>query len=134
MRRLFLALTALAVLTAPACAGESPAVSRTKHATVGELLLLKLRGNPSAGDKWRLNEEQSKGLDLVAVDQVGWIMAPEAQSIFFQKHSILNVSVMPKAPGRAELAFDRHRTYGRHAMVNTTVIRVVIEPKKTASR
>ena len=103
--------------------------------SVGQLVMLKLPGNPRAGYKWQLNKEKSKGLKLVTVDQIGWIMAPEARSMFFTKASILNVGVTGLKAGEADLAFDYYRTWGTHTSVRTSIVKVIVAPQsKTAAR
>lgn len=125
------AALAAAAGAAPLQAAASPQIKETR---VGGTLVLKLPGNPRAGYKWQLNAEQSRGLDIVDVKQIGWILAPEGRSMFFRKESILNVAVQAKSPGEASLAFDYFRTWGNRMTVRTTTVRVIVKPAETARR
>ena len=109
-------------------AAEDPQIILTSETKVGEVVFVKLPGNPQEGYKWRLNKELSTGLDLVSVDQIGWLMAPKVKSMFFQQQSVLNVSVRAKASGRAHLAFDYYRRYSGYTYSKTSMVRVIIKP------
>ena len=101
-----IAMLLLASGSGSANAAEDPQIILTSETKVGEVVFVKLPGNPQEGYKWRLNKELSKGLDLVSVDQIGWLMAPKVKSMFYQPKSVLNVSVRARASGQADLAFD----------------------------
>jgi len=109
-------------------AAKQPKIIQTSETKVGEMLFIKLPGNPKAGYKWRLNKDLSSGLDLVTVDQIGWLMAPKGRSMFFQTQSVLNVSVLAKASGQADLAFDYYRRIGGRTLSSTSMVRVIIKP------
>jgi len=111
-----------------ASAAENPEIILTSETSVGEVVFVKLPGNPQEGYKWRLNKELSTGLDLVSVDQIGWLMAPKVKSMFFQQQSVLNVSVRAKASGQAHLAFDYYRRYNGYTYSKTSLVRVIIKP------
>lgn len=136
MRLTSLILAAGIAVTAPSAVAASQEVPKMIKTSVGKLVMLKLPGNPRAGYKWQLNKKKSKGLKLVTVDQIGWIMAPEARSMFFSKASILNVGVKGLKAGEANLAFDYYRTWGSQTSVRTSMVKVIVEPKakKTAAR
>lgn len=130
MRRLI----ALAVAVFLHCATDiavasEPEIIQTHEVTAGDVLFLKLPGNPDQGYRWRLNAEKSRGLGLVAVDQIGWIMAPKVKSMFFQEQSTLNVSVKAAHAGQADLAFDYYRNLGGRIMNRTSMVRVIVKPK-----
>lgn len=128
-------LLAAAAIVAAAASPLTGAEAGQVHDThVGGVFMLKLPGNPTGGYRWRLNVEQSRGLDLVDVQQVGWIMAPEAPSLFFRQNSTLNVAVRGKAAGEATLAFDYYRTWGSRAGVRTTLVLVRIKPAEIARK
>jgi predicted secreted protein len=130
MRRL-LAITAMLLLISgagTAMAAKELKVIQTSETKVGEVVFLKLPGNPKAGYKWRLNRDLSKGLDLVSVDQIGWLIAPKGKSMFFQSQSVLNVSVKAKASGQANLAFDYYRRISGNTFVKTSLVRIIIKP------
>lgn len=130
MRRLLVIATMLLLVSGPgtALAAKELKIMQTSEARVGELVFIKLPGNPQAGYKWRLNKEKSKGLNLVSVDLIGWLMAPEKKSMFFQKQSLMNVSVKTKASGQADLAFDYFRRIGGRMVASTSLVRVIIKP------
>ena len=129
--RALLAITAMLVLVSGPVtthAANQLKIIQTSETKVGEILFIKLPGNPKAGYKWRLNKDLSTGLDLVTVDQIGWLMAPEGRSMFFQTQSVLNVSVQAKASGQADLAFDYYRQVGGRTLSSTSMVRVIIKP------
>lgn len=132
MRHLF-AIAAVAALLAfgpgaPVWAKE-PKIIQTLETMPGEIVFLKLPGNPSAGYKWKLNKNLSTGLDLVKVDEVGWLMAQKGRSMFFQSQSMLNVAVRPKTAGQADLAFDYFRRIAGRTYTKTSIVRVIIKPR-----
>jgi len=98
----------------------------------GEIVFLKLPGNPTIGFKWRLNKALSRGLHLVKVDQIGWLMAQKGRSMFFQEQSMLNVAVWAETAGKVDLAFDYYRRIGGRTYNKTSIVRVVIKPKLAA--
>ena len=131
-RRLRLALLATLVFAGPLGARDA---ARVETAEVGKILLLKFPGNRDAGYRWRLNEAESRGLDLVTVRNVGWTISENRKSIFFAKRtSIMSISVMPKAAGEADLAFDYFRVWGNRIHLRTERVRVVIKPVVTAAQ
>ena len=137
MRRLML-IVAIALLVsgpaAPVCAKEFKII-QTIEARAGEIMFLKLPGDPSVGYKWRLNNKLSKGLDLVEVDQLGWLREQKVRSIFFRvqrAQSVQNIAVLAKAAGQAHLAFDCYRRMGGRTYNRTSIVRVIIKPKFAA--
>lgn len=131
-RRLMLALLATLAFAGPLGARDA---AKVETAEVGKLLLLKFNGNRDAGYRWRLNEAQSHGLDLVTVRNVGWTISENREAIFFTKRtSVMSISVLPKAPGEADLAFDYYRIWGNKIQVRTKRVRVVIRPAAAATR
>jgi len=130
MRRLLAIIAMLLLVSASvsASAAEDPKIILTSETKVGEVVFLKLPGNPQVGYKWRLNKELSTGLDLVSVDQIGWQMAPKGRSMFFQQRSVLNVVVRAKAAGQAQLAFDYYRRLSGRTYSKTSLVRVIIKP------
>ncbi len=112
-------------------ATEVPEMVQT---SVGQLIMVKFPGNPRAGYKWRLNRQQSEGLALVSVDEVGWIMAPEGSSIYFDKPSVLNVAIKGMVAGEAALAFDYYRTWGSRNRVRTSIVKVIVIPAEEAAK
>ncbi|GBE43367.1 chagasin family peptidase inhibitor I42 [bacterium BMS3Bbin10] len=112
---------------APAWAKKTRII-QTLETRTGEIVFLKLPGNPSVGYKWRLNKDLSKGLDLVKVDEIGWFMAQKGRSMFFQEQSMLNVAVRALSAGQADLAFDYYRRMGGRTYTRTSIVRVVIKP------
>lgn len=130
MHRLLILAAMLVFVSGPdtAIAAKKIEVIQTSETKVGEVLFLKLPGNPKGGYKWRLNKKLSKGLDLVAVDQIGWIMAQTEKSMFFQNKNVLNVSVRANRSGQADLAFDYYRYSGGRMISKTSIVRVIIKP------
>lgn len=130
MRKLLAIIAMLLLVSASgsASAAENPEIILTSETKVGEVLFVKLPGNPQEGYKWRLNKELSTGLDLVSVDQIGWLMAPKVKSMFFQQQSVLNVAVRAMSSGQALLAFDYYRRYSGYTYSKTSMVRVIIKP------
>ena len=127
MRRLPAIAVLIFLVSGPSIAKELKII-QTSETKVGEVLFLKLPGNPKAGYKWRLNKELSTGLDLVSVDQIGWLIVGERKSMFFSSQSALNVAVRAKAAGRADLAFDYYRRISGNTFSKTSLVRVIIRP------
>jgi predicted secreted protein len=126
-----IAMLLLASGSGSANAAEDPQIILTSETKVGDVVFVKLPGNPQEGYKWRLNKELSTGLDLVSVDQIGWLMAPKVKSMFYQPKSVLNVSVRARASGQADLAFDYYRKYSGYTYSKTSMVRVIIKPTLT---
>lgn len=112
----------------PALADSHPQPEATHQAKVGDVVLLKLPGDPKAGFRWQLSPANSRGLDLVKVDQVGWVIAEEGKSFFFKRESLLTVAVHAKAPGMADITFEYWRATANPLRVRSTTTRVVITP------
>lgn len=123
-----LAALSLALLLWPAMVRAEPEakVDEVQHARVGETLLLKFPGNRDGGYQWTLNEGQSRGTDLVQVEEVGWVIARDQGSLLFPQLPVLSISVLGKAPGQADLAFDYYRSWGNRPFIKSKVVRVVI--------
>ncbi len=103
----------------------------TRETKAGEIIFLKLPGNPDIGYRYRLNRELSSGLHLVDVDFLGWLMTSKSQTIFFRKRDVMNVVVRIQAPGQVELAFDYYRKISGRTRVSTKLVRINIKPSKT---
>jgi len=103
----------------------------TQETKAGEILFLKLPGNPSIGYKYRLNKGFSSGLHLVDVDFLGWLMTSKSQTIFFRRRDVMNVAVRIKTPGVADLAFDYYRIISGRTRITTTLVRINIKPSHT---
>jgi predicted secreted protein len=123
------------IILAVALAAAAPAAGRAEievpesvETSVGQMVLLKLPGNPRAGYRWLFNKEQSTGLEFVTVDPIGWIMAPEGHSIFFSDPSIMNIAIERNAAGEAAVAFDYLRTWGNVRVVRTITVKVIVQP------
>lgn len=104
----------------------------TRETQVGEIIFLKLPGNPSIGYKYRFNRELSTGLHLVSVDLLGWLMTSKSRTIFFSKRDVMNVAVRTISPGKADLAFDYYRPLGGRTYTTTYIVRVAIKPRLAA--
>lgn len=131
MHRYFMILGLLLLFLTPAdiASARPPKLIDTQETHVGEILFFKLPGDPSAGYKWRFNEQFSTGLHLVDVDQIGWLLARKGQSMFFKKQSAMNVAVRTMAAGEAILAFDYYRSIGGRTITKTSIIRIFIKPR-----
>ena len=133
MRRLMLIVAIALLVSGPAaslCAKEVKII-QTLEAKAGGLIFLKLPGDPSVGYKWRLNKKLSKGLNLVELDQLGWLVQ-QRRSIFFhvqRAQGVQNIAVWAKAAGQADLAFDYYRRLGGRTYSRTSIVRVIISPK-----
>ena len=123
---------------APAWA-KAPQIIQTLETTAGQVVFFKLPGNPSAGYNWKLNKDLSTGLELVKVDELGWLLAQkkrsfffQTQSVFFQAQSVQNIAVWAKASGQADLAFDYFRKIAGRRYTKTSIVRVIIKPRMAA--
>lgn len=106
----------------------------TLEIKAGEIVFLKLPGNPDIGYRYKLNREFSSGLDLVEVLFLGWLMTSKSQTIFFRRRDVMNVAVRTKAPGEVELAFDYYRKISGRTRTTTTLVRVNIKPSRAAKK
>ena len=102
------AITLFALVVAPAV---SQAVDAEQiKAQVGEMLIVRLPGQPDSGYKWRMNVAESHGQDLVLVRELGWTYK-EVRGSFTVRHvGILRYTVETKAPGKALLIFEYLRS------------------------
>lgn len=136
MRRYLVIFWSLLLLTGAANAAwasqhnQHLKVISTEEIKAGEILFIKLPGNPDIGYKYRLNKELSSGLHLVDVDFLGWLMTSKSQTIFFRKRDVMNVAVRTSAPGKAELAFDYYRRISGRTSKSTKLVHINIKPSK----
>jgi len=131
MRRLTLIAAIFMLIWGPAApvSAKQPKVIQTVEARAGRVMFIKLPGDPSAGYNWKLNRKNSKGLDLVDVKQLGWLLEQQGRSFFFRAQSVLNIAVWPKTPGQVDLAFDYSRKLGGRTYTRTSIVRVIIKPQ-----
>ena len=105
----------------------------TRSARVGELIILRLPGNREGGFRWRLDKTKSKGLENVEVKPIGWTIQPDnGGSLFFRRElPIMSMSVLPKAAGQAEIAFEYYRLWNTRPnfQPRTKYVRVTIKPR-----
>lgn len=128
-------LATLLIFTGFTSAAAAPAVPEVMKLSVGEVVMFKLPGNRRAGYTWALNMKSSRGLELVSVDEIGWIMAPEAMTIFQRKKpSVINFAVRATAAGEADLAFDYFRSWGNRVAIKSRTLRVIVGPAATARK
>lgn len=123
---LLAAATIAAALAEPTQAG--PQADEELRAVVGQPVVLKFPGNRDAGYRWTYNPEQSRGAHLVEVQQLGWTISNERGSLLYPKPQTLNVSVTPKAPGEAVLAFEYLANWGNRTFVKSRTVRLLIGP------
>lgn len=128
MRSLSRILAAFVMLASVQPATAKDDIPESVETQVGKIILVKLPGNPRAGYKWQVNKKRSKHLNLVAIQQVGWLLAPEGGSYFFDQPSMLNFSVKGKAVGQAEVAFEYFRTSGTIYRIKTATVTVFVKP------
>ena len=102
----------------------------TQETRAGEIIFVKLPGNPAIGYKYRLNRNLSSGLHLVKVHLLGWLMTSKSQTIFSRRRDVLNVAIQAKSPGQVDLAFDYYRRIGGRTRTSTSMVRVIIKPPK----
>ena len=134
MRRLTYLAAIIMLVSAPAAPAwaKAPRIIQTVETTAGEVVFFKLPGNPSAGYNWKLNKRLSTGLDLVKVDQLGWLLAQKGKNFFIQEQSVQNIAVWAKTSGQADLAFDYFRKMGGRRYTRTSIVRVIIKPRLAA--
>ena len=77
VRRLTFIAAIIMLVSGPAAPAwaKAPKIIQTIEAIAGEVVFFKLSGDPSAGYNWKFNKQRSTGLDLVKVDQLGWLLA-----------------------------------------------------------
>lgn len=134
MRRLTIIAAIIMLVSGPAApaGAKAPKIIQTLETTAGEVLFLKLPGDPTAGYSWKLNARLSTGLNLVKVDPLGWLLAQQRQSFFFRAQSVMNIAIWARASGQAHLAFDYIRRTGGRRYVTTSVVRIIIKPRIAA--
>jgi inhibitor of cysteine peptidase len=93
---------------------------------VGEAVVLILKGNPSTGYRWRLNEARSEGLKGVAIKELGWA-APEGKERIGAPR-LLRLEVEPRVDGTATLAFDYLRPWESVPPIRTAEFLIVATP------
>lgn len=134
LRRLLI-IAAIAMLVsgpaAPAYAKKLK-ILQALETKAGEILFLKLPGNPSIGYKYRVNRKHSTGLELVKVDFLGWLMTSKSRNLFFTKRDTMNVAVRALIPGQAQVAFDYYRTISGRTITKTSIVRILIKPQLAA--
>ena len=109
-----------------AVADDDPKITTIRDAKVGEKLILDFPGNRVAAHRWRLVKEKSRGLDLVEVDPIGWIISPERSSLYANEDT-MRFRVLAKAPGRASLTFEHnYRGWANRYYFKRETIEVVI--------
>jgi predicted secreted protein len=125
-----LAVLLFSVLLLPAAARAEEAVQAYLgvEARVGEAVVLILKGNPSTGYTWRLNEARSHGLDGVVIKELGWM--PIGGSAKIGAPGLLRIEVVPKVAGSATLAFDYLRPWESKPPVRTAEFLIVAAPRK----
>ncbi|HSM20305.1 MAG TPA: protease inhibitor I42 family protein, partial [Hyphomicrobiales bacterium] len=76
---------------------------------VGKAVVLVLKGNPSTGYQWRLNEARSLGADGVAIENLSWEAIEGNRRIGAPR--LLRLEVLPERAGTATLVFDYLRPW-----------------------
>ncbi len=112
---------------------ESSARSKalSKQTTVGEPLVLHLKGKPKMGYAWRVNAKKSRGLDLVKLDRMGWTFADERRgSGSFTKPGTLRYAVHPKQAGSAMIVFEYFRKEANASPSASRQYTIEIRPKR----
>ncbi|MGI9382220.1 MAG: hypothetical protein ACR2PO_03630 [Methyloligellaceae bacterium] len=113
-----------------AVAGDDQEITSVKDAKVGQMLILDFPGNRLAAHRWRLVREKSRGLKLVDVDPIGWIISPERSSLYANEDT-MRFRVLAKAPGRASLTFEHnYRGWANRYYFKWETIEVVIRPEQ----
>jgi len=90
-------VSASTLLGAVAAAEPKDEASEIRHAEVGKVLILDFPGNRAMAHRWRLVTERSTGLQLVAVDPLGWIVA-DGGSIMYGNRDTMRYRVVPMPP------------------------------------
>ena len=110
MRRFLFALLTLGLLTGISLGLVAAPSHETEERSVrvGEALILNFKGNKRAVHRWRLLTERSRGLDLVEVSEMGWMLGSEPKPSNFKASDTMRFHVIPKAPGTAELTFEHN--------------------------
>ncbi|MCG8560747.1 MAG: protease inhibitor I42 family protein [Hyphomicrobiales bacterium] len=106
--------------------GDDHKIGAIRDAKVGQKLILDFPGNRVAAHRWRLVKEKSRGLELVEVSPIGWIISPERTSLYANEDT-MRFGVLAKAPGRASLTFEHnYRGWANRYYFRWETIEVVI--------
>jgi len=128
MRLLPVIILMSALLGAASTAEAKDEALEIRHAEVGKVLILDFPGNRAMAHRWRLVTERSTGLQFVAVDPLGWIVADDG-SIMYGNQDTMRYRVIPKASGMANLTFEHnYRGWNQKYYFKYRTIRVIVTP------
>ncbi len=135
MRILVLILMLGTALLVPAVAGDVQSVTEVKQAQVGQTLILNFPGNRKAARRWRFVRDRSKGLEVVDVDTLGWIISTDGNSPAKRNRDRMRFRVLAKAAGQADLTFEfTRRGWSGKYRFEWKMVRVVVTPATAAGR
>lgn len=93
---------------------------------VGKAIVLVLKGNPSTGYQWRLNEARSPGADGIAFENLGWEAIEDNRRIGAPR--LLRLEVLPERAGTATLVFDYLRPWESKPPARTAEFLILATP------
>jgi hypothetical protein len=79
--------------------------------------------------RWRLVRDKSPGINLVEVDEIGWMLSADKEASIFQAVDTMRFAVVPKAAGQADLTFEyNYRGWRGKYYLKWKTIRFIIDP------
>lgn len=105
-----------------------PAMAQPIDAKAGKPVTLHLDGNPSTGYTWQLVEDESSGLDLVELQDLGWSKA-EDSSAKVGSPQVLSIEVTPLQAGDATLVYGYLRPWEDEPPAETQSFEIHISDK-----
>lgn len=101
-----------------------------KKAQVGEELILDFKGNKKSLHRWRFIRDVSRGLELLEVSELGWILSNKIRKSAFSAEDVHRYRILPKAEGQADLVFQHnYRSMRGTFLFKRKTIRIIIHPK-----
>lgn len=100
-----------------------------KETHVGQTLILDFKGNKRAVHGWRLVKADSRGLEVLDVSALGWILSSEVTKSLFHDLDTMRFRIHAKAEGQADLVFEHsYRNVRGTYLVKREKVRIIIKP------
>ncbi len=95
---------------------------------VGQMLILKLPGQPDSGYRWRMIAEESQGRELVNVRELGWTFQRSQGLFSVREVGTLRYTVETRAAGKAYLVFEYRRMVPEPPPGRRRIVEIDIAP------
>lgn len=104
---------------------EGPTIVKSRR---GQTHTAGFLGTPGGGYAWKLNKEQSKGLDLVGIEDLGWsaLVVPGISEQLTGGPAVQRFQVKSNKPGKALLVFDYARPWETKPPARQKIIDITI--------